>query len=363
MRQFYQQLLTVFDMSCHKKQISKESPINEASNSLDQNKGSEVVYTFEFNKAKKDGFGEDSEPLLIQNKNNGVLGVFDGLGGSGAGVYENEKGRYTGAYIASRLAKQICKDYFNSTSNFENIESELKEKLKNGLDSKLKEYPKSTSNLKSSIIRIFPTTLSIITYILIDNDLCIDSYWAGDSRNFYLNENGLTQISKDDLEISQDPLENLRNDAPISNCICQDRDFNIHQYHTKVKIPCILISATDGCFGYYQTPMNFEMLLLETLLSSANEIEWKENIIRTLIPISGDDFSLSLTMLGLSFDNWKEEMKKRRNYLFKNIISIIDNSECKIQETKVILTEHIEGKEKLINKLWEEYKMTYLPKF
>ena len=130
--------------------------------------------------------------------------------------------------------------------------------------------------MRSPIIRILPTTLSVIAYQQESDNIDIYSYWCGDSRNYLLTKDGLMQISADDLKSKQDPLENLRNDDALSNCICQDKEFIINKLHIEnQQIPIILLSATDGCFGYLPSPMHFENLLLETLMQSNGMEQWK----------------------------------------------------------------------------------------
>ncbi|MBK7637414.1 MAG: hypothetical protein IPJ13_26350 [Saprospiraceae bacterium] len=110
-------------------------------------------------------------------------------------------------------------------------------------------------------------------------------------------EKGLIQISKDDLKLDNDPYENIENDSPLSNMINLEEDFKLNHKACTFELPIIAIVATDGCFGYYSTPMHFEFHLLNSLMQSNVEEEFKNKLIDELGRVSGDDFSLSLTSI------------------------------------------------------------------
>ena len=63
--------------------------------------------SFAFNLGKIPDQGEDSDPILRDGPDLGLLGVFDGMGGAGGTVYETPEGRRTGAYLASRIARDV----------------------------------------------------------------------------------------------------------------------------------------------------------------------------------------------------------------------------------------------------------------
>ena len=63
--------------------------------------------SFGFNLAKVPGQGEDSDPIVRDGRDLGLVGVFDGMGGAGGTVYETPEGPRTGAYIGSRVARDV----------------------------------------------------------------------------------------------------------------------------------------------------------------------------------------------------------------------------------------------------------------
>ena len=64
-----------------------------------------VTVSFRFNMAKLPGQGEDCDPILSDGSDLSLVGVFDGMGGAGGTVYQTPDGPRTGAYLASRVAR------------------------------------------------------------------------------------------------------------------------------------------------------------------------------------------------------------------------------------------------------------------
>lgn len=312
---------------------------------------------------KRHLLGEDADPLSETIDNNiGFIGVFDGMGGSGATEYTLPDGtKQTGAYIASRLVCRSLQEFIGKNPQHDIESTQLQHYIKEQFDKYVVENNIKPSGLRSPIIRILPTTLSVIGYKQENHNIDIYSYWCGDSRNYILTQKGLMQISTDDLKSQQDPLENLRNDDALSNCICQDRAFTINRLHIEYQhLPIILLSATDGCFGYLPSPMHFENLLLGTLMQS-NDIEcWRNNIIETLKPISGDDFSMSVVMLGLTFEDWKKCLKSRWQDVQKKYIQPLEQKQKEIDRAQQKARDMLQSLYDMTTQLWNDYKTNYL---
>lgn len=313
------------------------------------------------NVPKKEGKGEDADPISFFTENLYVTGVFDGMGGAGATEYTNKNGTHTGAYIASREVKKICEEFIK-----QNIDSEfnidvLKQLIQKGLDKARDVWDIKPSGLRSSMIRVLPTTLAMISAKRKETGMHVMSYWSGDSRNYILVKNGLKQVSVDELVSSQDPLENLRNDAALSNCISQDRKFEITTKDCGVfSEPIIIISATDGCFGYLKSPIHFEYLLLSTLMNSNNIEDWKVEIINNLKDVSGDDFSISILFVENDFTYWKSIMKERFDFIKKLYIDPIDMLEQDLYYTKNRISQLEEELYNKVSESWYEYKKEYM---
>lgn len=271
--------------------------------------------SIKFMTEKREGHGEDSAPLFLFTDDFCAVGVFDGMGGSGAAMCKSDLGEHTKAYVASRIVKDAVENYIRHKAD-ESITSTIdaegiKQTAKSRLEQEKSCFPAKASGLRSRLVRDYPTTLALITSQITDEGSLVNSYWAGDSRNFLWTQDGFFQISKDDLDSELDPLENLRNDAALSNCVCADRDFFINQKAITVQGKYILISATDGCFGYFLTPMHFHNVLLAGLKNSLDEDGWCLYVKDAFAKVTGDDVSLSLCAIGYeSFDELKASFEK-----------------------------------------------------
>lgn len=309
---------------------------------------------------KVEGHGEDAPPLLIVKGKACAVGVFDGMGGSGAALCESDFGEsYTKAYVASRIVASSMDTFLNNHLPTDDVSVEdMKAVVKRRLDEEQKNYPPQTkSSLRSKLVRDYPTTLAIVTLQEQKNTLQIDSYWAGDSRCYLWTYEGVFQISKDDLEEDNDPMDNLRNDAAISNCICGDRNFQInHKQIDLKKQPIMIICATDGCFGYYQTPMHFEYILKRSLQEAKDKSDWQERVEKRIQKVTGDDASLAL--IGIGFDTFKQ-VKSMASKQIKGFDKIREH-ESKIKKLKTELEKEKELYIHSIESGWEKYKKQYM---
>ena len=315
---------------------------------------------FKFMIEKREGHGEDSNPLFLVKDDFCAVGVFDGMGGSGATTCVSDFGNdHTKAYVASRIIKEAISNYLSNTEPYSDINAEgILNTAKSRLEQEKSNFPTKASGLRSKLVRDYPTTLAIVTYEQKENGMSIiNSYWAGDSRNYLWNSEGFYQISKDDLDVENDPLENLRNDGALSNCICSDRTFQINNKNVNVTGPFVIISATDGCFGYFPTPMHFHEVLLTGLKLSGNISEWENYVKEKICKVTGDDISLSLCAIGYEdFNTIKSSFADDTIVGFDEISNLqteIAALDVAIREKKALLEESIQAG-------WKNYKTSYM---
>lgn len=111
--------------------------------------------------------GKRGGQLLFDiDREKGIIGVFDGSGGSGAKVYPFFEG-YSGAYVASRVLAEVSRRWFSALSDDLRACFESKEvkKLKRWIDRYLKacsELGSGKSMLKGNLMKEFPSTLSLV---------------------------------------------------------------------------------------------------------------------------------------------------------------------------------------------------------
>lgn len=316
-------------------------------------------YYFALYTEKKDGLGEDSMPLIFRSRETACVGVFDGMGGAGAKEYPTLTiGNKTGAYLASRVVRAVSLNWLLNNGYIDELR--LKEDIIKYFNYLLSIWNVSPSGLRSGFVRVLPTTLAIVEATSKGNKTEVTSYWAGDSRNYVLLASGLKQLSTDDLRQPKDPLENLRSDDALSNCICQDKPFEINVKKYNFKDPIIILSATDGCFGYLLTPMHFEYILLDCMMKSSNCDEWSIAIRQSLTPISSDDFTIGLQIVDGDYDYWKNLLRGRYEYLKESVIMPIEQmksahekamKECAICEQNLYYG---------ITEFWNQYKEEFM---
>jgi serine/threonine protein phosphatase PrpC len=258
---------------------------------------------------KKDGLGEDAEPLLLHNRarHNGIAAVFDGAGGAGAAsagqsLVGEERSH---AWVASRTVRGLVEESFLAThQSGGHLEADrLREHLTERLGTL---RAKGRRKIQGSMRRELPTTLAAVAYQVQPDRVSWRVLWAGDSRAFLLTpRNGLQQLSLDDTD-SQDALELLVDDPIMTNMVCADRPFTINSVLGEAGMPCVILCATDGFFGYVNTPAEFEHVLLDTLMSSVTCEQWSDMLATTVSAYSGDDASLALAAFGFeNFDRFR----------------------------------------------------------
>jgi len=137
-------------------------------------------------------------------------------------------------------------------------------------------------------------------------------------------------------------MSNLSRDGALTNVVSADNRFNLHHSTFIPKRPCIIFCATDGCFGYVSSPMEFELMILSSLVSSNNVVEWKQKLANDMFDRSGDDQTIAVAAFG--FETF-EELKN--NYLgrYHEIYQIVQKFEYADLETRQYL--------------WEVYKPNY----
>jgi serine/threonine protein phosphatase PrpC len=264
---------------------------------------------------KRLGLGEDAEPTFLHHTptGRGALGVYDGLGGSGARhAGRAADGRQLShAYVASRLAYLTVQSWFTDSIASPGAATSLRHRLGDVLGA-----ARSTTRGKitGTLTRDFPTTLAVLTYDTVDDGrLVATAHWAGDSRCFVLTpKRGLQQLSRDDSDID-DPLELLIADQPMTNVASASGDFVVNERRFEdLPQPCVLACATDGFFGYVTAPAMFEHTILDALSAADDEAQWGSALATGVSEYTADDATIVLVALGFpSFSDLRKRFLPR----------------------------------------------------
>lgn len=292
-----------------------------------------------------DKHGEDSFCCAYQS-DSAMISVFDGCGGLGSRTYPGFKG-HTGAYMASRLVSGAIHTWYRDTHDHhwespENMLTSLNEYLVK-VYSIGASYAESNLKIRGSMVRDFPTTAAIALAQQDSEGILLHIIWAGDSRVYLMDAAGLAQLTKDDVD-SEDALSNLSDDGALTNILSSDGKYTLHYRCLKIDRPTVVFAATDGCFGYIPSPMEFEYTLLNALEESRTAEEFKKYLKKSFHDVAGDDFALGLMSFFYgTFENLKNSFVDRTIHLEKKyIIPLQDNRSSAFTQ-----------------QLWQEYRCEY----
>lgn len=267
---------------------------------------------------------------MEQDANAACLCVADGCGGLGSRRYPQLNGR-TGAYAASRLAVRAVSRWLQDRPSMPSVPQEgrsLCKELEKLLGRMFCDFAKTycqeeKTRIVGSMQRTLPTTLC--TAYIRKNEASrrdILFIWAGDSRGYVLDGKGLHQCTGDHLRPEMDAFESLYRDAPLANLISAEKIPSLSMRRLTVEEPCVILAATDGAFSSLLTPMEFEFLLLDTLLSAKNWISWEKKLTNRIRKMAQDDATLLLQYCGKeTFEAFQQRMKLRRTELQKAFIT------------------------------------------
>ena len=273
--------------------------------------------------------GEDSFCYKIA-EDSILLGTFDGCVGSGAKKYDVYRQK-TGAYIGARAVSGAVQSWFGEQAHAEECgdnSSQLKTCILKSLSiCRDNSGNQGKSLLRGSITKEFPTTAAIACCTCLQKKVSVECYWVGDSRVYLLDEDGLAQLTVDDLD-GLDAFENISGDGVLTNVVSASRDFTVHCGSLMREKPFLVFSATDGCFGYIPSPMEFEAFLLDTLLEAPSMAAFEALLREKLNEIAGDDFTLVGAAFGYgTFDVMKRSLEQRQKVLLETYISRIDQTD------------------------------------
>ncbi|MGW0516125.1 protein phosphatase 2C domain-containing protein [Crossiella sp. NPDC003009] len=245
------------------------------------------------------GEGEDADPLVLFHRPSasGLLAVFDGVGGAGralAGRTPSGRAR-THAWLASRRVRGLVEEWF--ASNSADISPEA---LTRHISGRLATGVLQRRRMRGRLRRELPSTFAGLVFHSARGQISWHVLWAGDSRCYVAEPRaGLQQLSADDTEAA-DALALLLQDPPMTNMVHAGGSFAINRWRGVAQAPCVLITATDGFFGYVGTPAEFEHLLWETLLAARDAMDWSALLAERVNSYTKDDASIAIVALGFA---------------------------------------------------------------
>jgi serine/threonine protein phosphatase PrpC len=324
---------------------------------------------FGFNLAKVPGQGEDSDPLLHRARDLGIVGVFDGMGGAGGRVYETADGPRTGAYLASRIVRDVVQRHLLDTLSAHwdldgpQLAAELHDAIAAALGDALAGLHAPQSGLRSKLIRALPTTMAVAVVQRRaegGREWSCDLFSAGDSRVYVFDPVlGAAQLTVDDIRGGADAMANLRADSVLSNAISADTPFVVHHRRVQLTAPFLLVGATDGAFGYLPSPMHFEHLVLTTLGNSADVEDWSAELQPRITAVTGDDAAMAVLGVGGDHQLLRDLFAARSHLLENDYVRPLDGASTDLQRLELEVEILRNRSAELSADLWSAYRPGY----
>jgi serine/threonine protein phosphatase PrpC len=325
--------------------------------------------SFGFNLEKIAGNGEDADPILRDGRELGLIAVFDGMGGAGGTVYETPAGPRTGAYLASRLTRDVVEQRMVALLDPEwNLDGaataqDLQRSVRAALRERLAELKAPASGLRSRLLRALPTTMAMIALQRREphgDRWACHALWAGDSRAYVFRPaTGAQQLTADDIRDRGDAMANLREDSVVSNAMSADTDFVVHHRKVELTAPFLVIAATDGCFGYLPSPMHFEHLVLAALRDAPDTDSWSAAVQAAVSAVTGDDAAMATLGVGADHDGFRTLFAQRTAELEQRWIAPLDDLDADLQQHERKLEELRTARRQRQAQLWAAYKPGY----
>jgi serine/threonine protein phosphatase PrpC len=324
--------------------------------------------SFGFNLDKVPDHGEDSDPILRDGPDLGLVAVFDGMGGAGGTVYETPEGRRTGAYLASRIARDVVEQRMldllepDWNLNGEAAAEDLHGSVQQALRERLAELNAPPSGLRSRLLRALPTTMAVVALQRTQpggSTWACHLLWAGDSRAYVFEPAGARQLTTDDLRDPGDAMANLHHDSVVSNAISADTDFHVNYRRIELRAPFLVACATDGCFGYMSTPMHFEHLVLSRLQRARTTTAWSASLQSEIASVTGDDAAMSMMGVGATLKEFQALFAPRVAELEEQFIGPLDELNDAVAQAERELELLRQRQLATTTAIWSRYKAGY----
>lgn len=295
----------------------------------------------------KPSCGEDNWTHLFR-QDVGLIAVFDGCGGSGARKHKEYDG-HSEAFMASRFSSGAVYTCMQN-NDFAQMEPETftRTLLTPAVSDTLQANKVTGQNngIKIKGMRTLPCTMAAALLRAKQDTIEVCPVWAGDSRVYVLDESGLSQLSVDDSK-QPDPMEGLYDDGAMTNVLCADSPIRLNCSTYQFKPPFLVITATDGCYGYVSTPMELEGMILHTLLESNSVAQWEDNLQKLIASFAEDDHTLCMASFGFgSFENMQNAFSGRYAYLHETYLEKVWAMPWEDREPR--------------RKLWASYRKNYM---
>ncbi len=270
----------------------------------------------------KDVFEDYSDEEFLDYVKNSFFEFFAVKDHYGDNVYNIKKSGYFGSRIATSLLLHELlynKDFdvkngglfekyngLNTDEEKKNFVKELGEYFAEFLSENIKKVAANANLIYEGAyqgLALLATTLCAALYR--EGKDCVEVFYltAGDSRPYMWNSEGLYQVVEDEEGA----------DGGMTNYIqiTEGKTFKINCEYRKFKKPCVLFSASDGCFdsAAFLSQMAFEKVILDNIKESQTFEAVAEGLEKFFATNGTHDDSSTIAMVAFGYETY-EDLKK-----------------------------------------------------
>lgn len=268
----------------------------------------------------------------------------------------NTSALWASRIVMTRFLHFLLKNEANLDFSEEQNREGLVKYVKEGLVNVKKCIDAKVINLNQAV---FPTTFAAASYRKIDNinstnSYYVDAVWAGDSRCYVLDNNGLRKLSVDDEDMYTHSITNLFS-------VEDNTELRFRRY--TLESPFTLICASDGFFDRYNSNLQTEASLLKLIKDSKSMDNLRTSMEEYYASNRSDDTSVAFVPVGYSdYKELRNSLAARtKNTLalssqyptYKRAVEVINRPE---KQVAVVITGRVrDSYKKIIELLVEEY--------
>ncbi len=258
------------------------------------------------------------------------------MGGAGGTVYETPDGPRTGAYLASRVARDVVEraDARPARAGLEPQRRERRRRIctarcSEALVERLDELKAPPSGLRSRLLRALPTTMAAgcaATYATGRIDLGLPRALGRGFSGVRVRAGTARASSRtDDLRDPGDAWTNLRRDSVVSNAMSADTEFHVSYRKVELQAP-FLVVVRDGrllrlrAVTHALRAPGAEPPVRRRAASTAGRRSLQEEI----TAVTGDDAAMSMLGVGADLKEFQALFAPRVEELERQFIAPLD---------------------------------------
>ncbi len=264
-----------------------------------------------------------------------VLGSFSEVFETADYYFDDSTTMRSSGYFASRLVTAIMlyEMKYNPDFDKDEIFAKIKGASPDEVDAVAQEYGDKLAALllkklekiadnvgfeietKISGAYLLPSTLVMALTDEHEDSVDVLYIWAGDSRGYLWDKNGLGQITEDH-----------ERDETMTNLITLTTPFRLEGRFVTVPKPCILFNATDGCYKcpIFASPFDLEYIFLQSIDASDSFAASSKILEKQFSMIGRHDDSNTMALVTFGYEDYeavKSAVKERLADIDKTIIA------------------------------------------